>query len=657
METQLSAPTKEEVDLQKRNQSETNDSWISYRGSTPEEMLEVVKNVSANRFRVKKQSSHSFSEDETKRIFGFSKKFMRRCKLKCTSSRNCTLELNFKFDLKLGKYIFQVKCLGHTGHEVQVNKNERKFLSDLKPAELRMLKYLGVADTPLTSVEVALHPKFPGIYFDKDNGGNFELYYSNDTEGRPRLKGLTFQEQLQVKLKNIYSESIQIDTTHGLSRYIFVAMFPVGVDCFMKAVNFGCTLMQTENHEQVIRGLKDLGLEHTEVMMSDGSLALAKAAKLLGAEHVRCVKHFAASFSSGAKGLRGSYVSNFLDRVNQAVREDFHTNEKLDAHLQKLSFDFLEPEQQQFLKNIKVQKENICWTYVKRKVTFGHVSTQRVEGFHAKFKGSGQLSSKQKSWTIDQLISFHEKQVVDYTNSTLKKLKKLISKGEDISEEVDKMLTSEIKKVTGCYVVADNGDRTYIVSETENDISRLYNVEVRDINGWIHPECSCSTWTNLKLPCCHYARICVSLKRKCIDKVNLLPRWRFQEHPLHEVALKELGQATTPEERVLNFNVKVPGFKELKVLKKPGVRFSMLKTACRDLCEEAQHSTDEGWRKAYATVIKMTDALKQNADGDFSDVDMSLSQHSGSTILSPRKRKMRRKGTVVASQSRLNFNT
>eukprot|EP00924_Labyrinthula_sp_SR-Ha-C_P009336 snap_masked-scaffold_2-processed-gene-20.14-mRNA-1 protein AED:1.00 eAED:1.00 QI:0/-1/0/0/-1/1/1/0/254 len=253
METQVSAPTKEEVDLQERNQSETNDSWISYRGSTPEEMLEVVKNVSANRFRVKKQSSHSFSEDETKRIFGFSKKFMRRCKLKCASSENCTFELNFKFDLKLGKHIFQVKCLDHTGHEVQVNKNERKFQSDLKPAELRMLKYLVAADTPLTSVEVALHREFPGIYFDKEllkrqlkkareegrdsedtniqiliktgkiclsNGGNFELYYSNDTEGRPRLKGLTFQEQLEVKLKNIYSESIQIDTTHGLSRYI-----------------------------------------------------------------------------------------------------------------------------------------------------------------------------------------------------------------------------------------------------------------------------------------------------------------------------------------------------------------------------------------------------------------------------------------------------
>eukprot|EP00924_Labyrinthula_sp_SR-Ha-C_P001116 snap_masked-scaffold_7-processed-gene-13.35-mRNA-1 protein AED:1.00 eAED:1.00 QI:0/-1/0/0/-1/1/1/0/59 len=39
----------------------------------------------------------------------------------------------------------------------------------------------------------------------------------------------------------------------------------------------------------------------------------------------------------------------------------------------------------------------------------------------------------------------------------------------------------------------------------------------------------------------------------------------------------------------------------------------------------------------------MTDALKQTASGDFFDVDMSLSQHSGLTILSPRKRKVRKK--------------
>eukprot|EP00924_Labyrinthula_sp_SR-Ha-C_P012229 snap_masked-scaffold_10-processed-gene-0.25-mRNA-1 protein AED:1.00 eAED:1.00 QI:0/-1/0/0/-1/1/1/0/89 len=88
--------------------------------------------------------------------------------------------------------------------------SERKLLADLEPAEVRMLKYLGVSDTLSTLAEVSLHREFPGIYFHKsslkcqltkareerrdsedtniqilmktgkrclNNGGNFELNY------------------------------------------------------------------------------------------------------------------------------------------------------------------------------------------------------------------------------------------------------------------------------------------------------------------------------------------------------------------------------------------------------------------------------------------------------------------------------------------------
>eukprot|EP00924_Labyrinthula_sp_SR-Ha-C_P014899 snap_masked-scaffold_9-processed-gene-1.20-mRNA-1 protein AED:1.00 eAED:1.00 QI:0/0/0/0/1/1/3/0/173 len=138
--------------------------------------------------------------------------------------------------------------------------------------------------------------------------------------------------------------------------------------------------------------------------------------------------------------------------------------------------------------------------------------------------------------------------------------------------------------------------------------------------------------------------------------MHLLPRWRFENHPLFIAALKELRRAESSVDDVLNFDVKVPGFKDLLVPQKPGIKYSMLQSACKTMCEVAPHSTDEGLRKAYATSMQMTDALRKNADGNFSDVDISLSQHSGSPILSPRKRKIRRKEKVERSHSRLNFN-
>eukprot|EP00924_Labyrinthula_sp_SR-Ha-C_P009862 snap_masked-scaffold_21-processed-gene-1.8-mRNA-1 protein AED:1.00 eAED:1.00 QI:0/0/0/0/1/1/2/0/82 len=54
--------------------------------------------------------------------------------------------------------------------------------------------------------------------------------------------------------------------------------------------------------------------------------------------------------------------------------------------------------------------------------------------------------------------------------------------------------------------------------------------------------------------------------------------------------------------------------------KKPFANFSMFQSACKKLCEEDEHRTDEDWRKAYATIIEMKGSLKENPNKEFSDV-------------------------------------
>eukprot|EP00924_Labyrinthula_sp_SR-Ha-C_P013703 snap_masked-scaffold_5-processed-gene-10.21-mRNA-1 protein AED:1.00 eAED:1.00 QI:0/-1/0/0/-1/1/1/0/187 len=156
----------EELDLQPNNQTLPNDDWTVLRGSTSETMFEVLNTVAAKRFRWEKASSHRFSEEETKKIFGFNNRMIRRCNFKCLSSPTCTFELNIKFDLSLPKYIFQIKNLKHSGHEVKLDPNKRRFRCDLKENELKLLRYLTLAYTSLANVEVALHREFPGVHFD-----------------------------------------------------------------------------------------------------------------------------------------------------------------------------------------------------------------------------------------------------------------------------------------------------------------------------------------------------------------------------------------------------------------------------------------------------------------------------------------------------------
>eukprot|EP00924_Labyrinthula_sp_SR-Ha-C_P001678 snap_masked-scaffold_18-processed-gene-5.41-mRNA-1 protein AED:1.00 eAED:1.00 QI:0/-1/0/0/-1/1/1/0/103 len=98
METCPSDLSIEELELRQPNQTETRDNWTTYRGSTQEEMFEVVEKVAENRFSWRKQSSYSFSEDETNQIFGYTKKITRRCKLECVSSKNCTFGVYFNIN-------------------------------------------------------------------------------------------------------------------------------------------------------------------------------------------------------------------------------------------------------------------------------------------------------------------------------------------------------------------------------------------------------------------------------------------------------------------------------------------------------------------------------------------------------------------------------
>eukprot|EP00924_Labyrinthula_sp_SR-Ha-C_P014182 snap_masked-scaffold_72-processed-gene-0.24-mRNA-1 protein AED:1.00 eAED:1.00 QI:0/0/0/0/1/1/2/0/64 len=60
----------------------------------------------------------------------------------------------------LQKYIFQIMSLNHASLEVELFENEANFRSDVKSEEKKIIRYLSIADTPVTVVEVALHREF-----------------------------------------------------------------------------------------------------------------------------------------------------------------------------------------------------------------------------------------------------------------------------------------------------------------------------------------------------------------------------------------------------------------------------------------------------------------------------------------------------------------
>eukprot|EP00924_Labyrinthula_sp_SR-Ha-C_P002925 augustus_masked-scaffold_13-processed-gene-10.19-mRNA-1 protein AED:1.00 eAED:1.00 QI:0/0/0/0/1/1/2/0/271 len=262
---------------------------------------------------------------------------------------------------------------------------------------------------------------------------------------------------------------------------------------------------------------------------------------------------------------------------------------------------------------------------------FSHNATQRVKLFHLVIKGNGSLKSFLKTWTVDEGVIHLGNAVVKYMETNLEKIKDLIRGDKDFSKEADEMITKELKLMGARWIVEEMSATKFIVSDLTTRTEMNHVVKVVERKGAKLQLCTCETGTNLHFSCRHYARYCDRKRIKYMNIDHLPARWRYQEHPLFKQALRELGDKS--------------------------MTHVILLAVCKALCEEAK-SSNEGWKKSYAAVLKMTAALRENPDGDFGDLD-KVSEESGFMFELPRKRVKRRKGKEenVASPADFSQNT
>eukprot|EP00924_Labyrinthula_sp_SR-Ha-C_P015188 augustus_masked-scaffold_9-processed-gene-10.59-mRNA-1 protein AED:1.00 eAED:1.00 QI:0/0/0/0/1/1/2/0/390 len=381
-------------------------------------------------------------------------------------------------------------------------------------------------------------------------------------------------------------------------------MFPCGIDCFRNTINFGCSMMESESSKDVVKGLKLVGLQDALIIMTDGSKALEAAVEELGASHVLCRKHFLATFNSATSGLKGMKKIKFTSSLGDVLTGIFSEEKKLDQLIENMLVEYPEEPQQVALKKIKEKKT--------------------------------------KCNNVDK-----------YMERTLKKIKDLIRKDKDFPKEADEMFTKELKLMGACWIVEELSSRKFIVSDSNMRIKMKHVMQVVEREGVKLQSCTCKTWTNQRYPCRHYARYCDRKRIKYMDIDHLPARWRYQEHPLFKQALREMGREVDDPRGCIEFKVIVPPVNAAYNPRKPEAKYSKLLTACKVLCEEAK-SSNEGWKKSYVAVLKMTAALRENPDGDFGDLD-EVSEGSGIMFESPRKRIKRRKGKGENVVSPLDF--
>eukprot|EP00924_Labyrinthula_sp_SR-Ha-C_P014686 snap_masked-scaffold_74-processed-gene-0.46-mRNA-1 protein AED:1.00 eAED:1.00 QI:0/-1/0/0/-1/1/1/0/251 len=233
-ETKVTSLQPEVLDPEEQTQTDILGKWTAATYSTSEEMLEVVSRLASGRFKWKIRASHYFDEVISFAKWGWNCKRLKRCKIKCSSDKNCSFQVNIKLNLETSKYIFVVINENHCNHDVKALGKIKKYVQQLTTEELKMIKHLGVADSGIAAADVALHRNFPGTLFDKalvkrimkkakegvdatednnikklitcgkrclERGGKFDLTWDYPKEGKAILNGVSFQEDLQNKLK------------------------------------------------------------------------------------------------------------------------------------------------------------------------------------------------------------------------------------------------------------------------------------------------------------------------------------------------------------------------------------------------------------------------------------------------------------------------
>eukprot|EP00924_Labyrinthula_sp_SR-Ha-C_P007939 snap_masked-scaffold_41-processed-gene-0.21-mRNA-1 protein AED:1.00 eAED:1.00 QI:0/-1/0/0/-1/1/1/0/87 len=81
--------------------------------------------------------------------------------------------------------------------------------------------------------------------------------------------------------------------------------------------------MENESSDDLVNGLKILGLHTAEVIMIDVSKSLKTAVEAVAASHVPSKKHFLSMLNSVAPDLKGNkrmkYTSNLRDALTESL--------------------------------------------------------------------------------------------------------------------------------------------------------------------------------------------------------------------------------------------------------------------------------------------------------------------------------------------------
>ena len=124
----------------------------------------------------------------------------------------------------------------------------------------------------------------------------------------------------------------------------------------------------------------------------------------------------------------------------------------------------------------------------------------------------------------------------------------LVRSKKEWSKYVDDIWQDAFKGICELPYVKEVERDVFCVANTEDFLVILHTVTL-DVGSF--PKCTCNWFKSSKIPC---PGICTVLSRRTglFNKTNLHPRWRLENHPLYQDALRKLNLTVEPRENIEN---------------------------------------------------------------------------------------------------------
>ena len=179
----------------------------------------------------------------------------------------------------------------------------------------------------------------------------------------------------------------------------------------------------------------------------------------------------------------------------------------------------------------------ILLTRIGQIFTCNHTATGRGESVNSSIKEKGDKKKELRGFNIYQLVMHLINQFERMESRSLSAICELVRSKKEWSKYVDDIWQDAFKGICELPYVKEVERDVFCVANTEDFLVILHTVTL-DVGSF--PKCTCNWFKSSKIPC---PGICTVLSRRTglFNKTNLHPRWRLENHPLYQDALRKLN--------------------------------------------------------------------------------------------------------------------